>query len=653
MNRTNQICASFFPYAIAAVFLANPVVRESYAEKCVGTSPRICVDFIDGPDPVFLTDFDVIGDNLILIAGALDWRVWSQVSASDTTPADFGSITLNPAVNGDNFKVQLRNGTTGLAGAANVGSLNLDGTISNPNWVGYSSIRESFVNYSYITGDVNGVITLVKDTGDPPAGGEMGSFTILGNANGKITIPTLTGILQIGDGITNGDVNGGFVIDVLGGALMIYGTLPSPKIGEIGDIEVGHFKIDTVADGATLDLLNGMPLGTGQCNVTTLAGTLDLHTKDVRAPLFLGDVPGTGKVLNGGILAEVFYPAFNGDFAGTATFTSVAAGGQIYAFDSDATQDTNISGDITITGDYAGLFKVAGDFTSTASLTITGDLKASSGEDGLIWIVEEAAGDIVIKGDLIGHVHHPKSFPTNGSLTVEGNVTSSGLFKTGDNATGETHDGDLIFEGNLDGDVLIHGNMSGDVTITLDQSGDLTIDEDFSGSMTVNGDVSGDLQITGDLIGSMTVGGALANGQVGGGRILVTGESSGPIKVGKKTGQLTLIQVTGGLASGATIEINTTRGNFDAGGDIHIGGPLVPSLPAVTFDGCIRIYDDADIPPKGGSLKGDLTVVGCHDPAGEELMICIDGLIKGGVYLEQTGCTGTPATWGCASPGCP
>ena len=98
MNQSKQISARLFVYAIAVAFLANPVVSESYAEKCVGSNPRICVDFVNAGDPVFGTDFNVIGDDLILKAGADDWRVWSRVSGGDATPADFGSITLNPTV---------------------------------------------------------------------------------------------------------------------------------------------------------------------------------------------------------------------------------------------------------------------------------------------------------------------------------------------------------------------------------------------------------------------------------------------------------------------------------------------------------------------------------------------------------------------------
>ena len=168
-----------------------------------------------------------------------------------------------------------------------------------------------------------------------------------GDVTGKSTIPTLTGVLTIGTASGGGDVNGGFVIDVLDGNLFIKGTLPSPEVGEIGDIISGSFEVGTVANGATLDLLNGMPLAAQQSCVDTLEGKLDLHNKAIRANLFMRDVTSTGRIVNGGAVFAIFYPAFNGEFAdgATATFSSVAAGGSIYAFDSPALKDTNISGD--------------------------------------------------------------------------------------------------------------------------------------------------------------------------------------------------------------------------------------------------------------------------------------------------------------------
>ena len=624
--------------AIVALFLgfSASAVQATTFECVDNTTVEVCLEWSQGFKPQDGTDFSLTfhggaGADVELKVGDPEWRLWTTLVSTGAVTS-FGDITLDPTANNGEFTVRIFGDLE--AGAVDVGSLNLDGTINNADWVGFSSILEGIVTPSRITGDVKGVITLVQKSGSPPTGGEMGHLTIVGNVTGKITIPTLTGMLQIGDLSGGGDVLGGFEIDLLKNRFLTYGTLPANKTGEIGDIDTGGFEIGTVAEDATLDALSGVP-GSGQtCKVGNLAGKLDLHNQDIDSNLFLGDVASTGTVVNGGAISAIFYPSFEeGDFAGTATFSSVEAGGSIYAFDGDPIKDTNVSGTITITGDYAGLFKVDGDFTSTALLTINGDLKTSSGEDGLIWVVEEAAGDVHIKGKLIGHVHHPKTF--TGSLTVDGDVTSTGLFKTGDRATGETHSGDLTFKQDVLGDILIHGNTSGAVQITDDFSGDLCVDED----------------LISDLTSGVTVGGALANsGLAGGGRILVSGESSGDIKVGKNTGSLTLIHVVNGLATGATIEINTTEGAFDAEGDILIGHPT--EITAISFDGCLRIHDQL-ISGNNGDLIGSLDVNGCHGD-GEVLVICIDGDDNGNVTLDQTGCTPANATWGCEDPpSCP
>ena len=128
----------------------------------------------------------------------------------------------------------------------------------------------------------------------------------------------------------------------------------------------------------------------------------------------------------------------------------------------------------------------------------------------------------------------------------------------------------------------------------------------------------------------------------------------GDIKIGEKTGSLTLIHLAGGLGSGSTVQINTTEGAYDAEGDIHVGPTVYGGSPppAISFDGCIRIYDDGA--GGGEDLDGNITVVGCHDPDGEELIICIDGDDNDNVTLDQLGCTGDDATWGCdATPNCP
>ena len=241
--------------------------------------------------------------------------------------------------------------------------------------------------------------------------------------------------------------------------------------------------------------------------------------------------------------------------------------------------------------------------------------------------MKAAAGDVTIDKELIGHIHYPKTF--TGDVLVKGNVTSTGLFKTGDNISSETHTGNVTINQDLAGEVLIHGNMSGTVRTKNDQTGDVTIDEDLSGFVIVED--------------------SLANiGFSDGGRITVSGESSGDIQVGENTGSNTLIHVVDGIGTGATVEVNTTRGAFDAAGDIMIGHPTV--ITAIVFDGCIRIYDDGS--GGDGDLTGSIDVNGCHGDE-EVLVICIDGDDNGNVTLDQTGCSPANADWGCPSPGCP
>ncbi|MCZ6655078.1 MAG: hypothetical protein O7D91_18880 [Planctomycetota bacterium] len=596
------------------VGIVGTPLAKTWAETCKGNDPvsptkQVCATWDEVGDPELFTDFTVDYDctgcsdapRVELKAGgsstAVAWVLYSEVISSGAA-ANLGDIALNPTVASDKFELSIKNGAG--AGAVDVASIILD----DAGFTGYSNLGATT-----ITGNVNGAITLVEydDGVNPPVGGEVTGILFIGTpvaprgVVGPITIPKVSTSVYITGDYGPEDESASHNIDIgviantssftiSGNFLSDSSSAVTVDIGSIGDATTsGGFAVSgslanskaivTIADmvagnvvfggdfGGTLDLKQGVPgtpqnskveIGTLLTPVGGDGGKVELNGKNVDSNFNLGAAQSGTQILNGGQVNGVFYPCeFGGEFAGEATFTGVAAGGQIWAFDT-VDHLADVSGDITINGDYAGLFKVDGDFTSTASLTITGDLKANSGNDGLIWIVEEAAGDVTIKQDLIGHVHHPKTFATNGSLTVEGNVTSSGLFKTGDNATGETHDGDLIFQGNVVGDILIHGNMSGDVTITKDQTGDLTIDEDLSGSVTV--------------------GGALANGPGGGGRILVLGESSGPIKVGEKTGSLTVIRVRDGLATGARIEINTTRGHFSAVGDIYIGGAFVISL---------------------------------------------------------------------------
>ena len=105
-------------------------------------------------------------------------------------------------------------------------------------------------------------------------------------------------------------------------------------------------------------------------------------------------------------------------------------------------------------------------------------------------------------------------------------------------------------------------------------------------------------------------------------------------------------RLVGGLDHGS-IEINTSRGSFNADGDIRVGPTGV--MTDIVFDGCIHIYDDGAV--GDGALNGVLIVRGCHATAAD-LDICIDGPHNNNVKIEQTGCT-NQVDWSCPMPACP
>lgn len=196
-----------------------------------------------------------------------------------------------------------------------------------------------------------------------------------------------------------------------------------------------------------------------------------------------------------------------------------------------------------------------------------------------------------------------------GLIEITGSVLSGGLIEIGMNMTG---------------DIDIKGIMAGTVTVAEDASGDIHLDSHLS-----------------SFASSISVGGSLS----GRGRILVDGLCDGSIAIGKNTGSLTLIHCEGGLTGTGKVKINTALGDFNAEGDIHVGpitfvSPPPPAQPpAITFDGCIRIFKQAG--GSGGDLIGKLKVVGCHEDD-TDLNICIDGGDgEENITIEQTGCSPT------------
>lgn len=112
--------------AVGGLALAGGLAKAG--TTCAGTSPRVCVERADlnSPGPIADTDFtfdfsDSTNPDVKFKTGSTTpWRVWSQVSSSDTTPANLGDLFIDSSGSSDNYFVEIKNPNNGNAGAANL-----------------------------------------------------------------------------------------------------------------------------------------------------------------------------------------------------------------------------------------------------------------------------------------------------------------------------------------------------------------------------------------------------------------------------------------------------------------------------------------------------------------------------------------------------
>ncbi|MCB9863378.1 MAG: hypothetical protein H6820_08485, partial [Phycisphaerales bacterium] len=157
------------------------------------------------------------------------------------------------------------------------------------------------------------------------------------------------------------------------------------------------------------------------------------------------------------------------------------------------------------------------------------------------------------------------------------------------------------------------------------------------------GHCAGKIKIGGDLLGQVLIGEELQST----GRIDVDGTVKGRVVVNGETQTGSSIEF-GGIAVGGSLSINDSAGPFNANGNVVVNGLGPAFVPAVEFDGCIRVKGDAN--GGFGDLNGRILVTGCHATP-DDLNICIDGSVNGAVTLRQTGCR-TQVGWGCIAQ-CP
>ena len=298
-----------------------------------------------------------------------------------------------------------------------------------------------------------------------------------------------------------------------------------------------------------------------------------------------------------------------------------------------------VSGDIffnKVSETFAGILDLENGIPSGTQVKFLTPLTADGvldfgggGVAGFLRILTDNAADVIDGGAVTG------SATMSGGLTGDysGSATFGSVSSTGSIGVGGV--------GDLEGAITVTGNMSGRISVSDDvttSSGLIDVQGDLRGDITIGGEVGSDA--------SVLVGGALVAPALGGiGTIVVTGTIAGIVSIDEQTDDKTLSQAVAGLTG--KILVNDSEGNFDAGGSITIG-PIVPPSPLnnVTFDGCIHIFDDSG-GLTGGSLDGDVTVVGCH-ATDADLNICADGGDNGNIRIKQTGCA-NQVDWSCGT----
>lgn len=186
-------------------------------ETCAGTSPYVCVERADlnDPPPVEGQDFsfDVFTDPAMpdvtfKTGSSTPWRVWSQVSVSDTTPANLGDLFIDSSGSTDNYTVEILNPNECSGGVCNAGAANLKtGSDATGNMV--------------IGGDNNGRVTIGADLdGDVRINGDSTYQIWVVNSllgNGRILIDGVIGGQPLSRVIIGDGTVGGSLIRATGG----------------------------------------------------------------------------------------------------------------------------------------------------------------------------------------------------------------------------------------------------------------------------------------------------------------------------------------------------------------------------------------------------------------------------------------------------
>jgi len=229
------ICGGFVPHTVAG--------GPSASECAQNGGPYVCVRFDNLDDaPIENTDFSFAFDGsgnptVTFILGddglgtTYEWRVWSQVSSVNDTPADIVEIK---GLNAEDYEVKILQPDDD-PGAEDVTTINLDPS---------NAANYSLIEAGELAGNLSGNLTLQQSSGD--SGGSL-AFTVgsVGSSS-TMTIPVCSNFY------VTGSVSGDLVVTEIpngNGRLQIDGNLTSTGSIDIGEMVGGTGPATVIIDG--------------------------------------------------------------------------------------------------------------------------------------------------------------------------------------------------------------------------------------------------------------------------------------------------------------------------------------------------------------------------------------------------------------------
>jgi hypothetical protein len=363
-----------------------------------GNSPLVCVDWAGGLPPQSDQDFhidfvtDASNPGVEFRTGNNGWKVWSQISRTNSTPANLGHIRIDPTLPTSNFSAKIAHGP--LPGAANVASIEL----VKSGWTGHSNIASGS-----IVGSLHGDLAVQDSNGQ---GGLV--YLTIDDLDGDLTIPKLR-------------------------VLEVKGAVSANSTVTVHDFAIERrAEFNTAGGSFAGDLLlpNGLALTSMLAIHGHLTDTALVHvasgTSSLQGSVSFYGGSSPASVINMGILRSRFN-LFGATYLGAANMQSITGQSTI------TIEGATLNGQINVNGNWGGrLNLVDGIFGPQALVSIGDELTTSAslnfypqpgGMSGDILIGRNCNGAIRIHNEsMAGEIHIGSVM--NGSLCA-GNFSAT------------------------------------------------------------------------------------------------------------------------------------------------------------------------------------------------------------------------------------